>query len=132
MNTAIAAIIELNNDIVQRKQIPKELARTMLLLISPFAPHIAEELWSRGEFGSDSAVMEAWPEGDEDLARENTVTVPVQINGKMRAKFEVAVDAPQDEVERLALEQPNVQTHLGGKDPKKVIVVTNRMVNIVV
>ena len=94
-------------------------------------PHLAEELWERigGEF---SVHEQAWPEWDEALARPATIEMPVQVNGKVRARFEVEVDAPREDIERLALAQENVQTHLEGKSPRKVIVVPNRLVNLVV
>ena len=131
-NTAIAAMIELNNEIIQLEVVPEQFARTFLLLLSPFAPHICEEIWERGGLGQESVSGELWPEGDESLTLAEKVEIVVQVNGKVRARMEVEVDAGQEEVESLALEQPNVQVHVQDQKPKKIIVIPNRLVNIVV
>ena len=109
----------------------KEAIQTLVLLLAPITPHLSEELWSRigGEY---SVHQQNWPEWDEDLARPATIEMPVQINGKVRARMEVEVDAGQEEIESLALEQPNVQAHVQDQMPKKIIVIPNRLVNIVV
>lgn len=131
-NTAIAGLIELNNALVSLDEIPEELARTFVLLLSPFAPHICEEIWQMAEFGAGSIAHEAWPKGDEALATEESVQIAVQVNGKMRARFDAPVDASKEELQRLALEEDNVQVHVGDKTLRKVIVVPNKLVNIVV
>jgi len=131
-NTAIAAMIELNNELVALEALPQDLAKDFLKLLNPFAPHLAEELWLKAGFGNAGVSYEPWPVADAQRAKAETVEIPVQINGKVRAKFEADVDATKEAVEALALEQPNVQAHLGDKTPKKVIVVPNRLVNIVV
>ena len=123
MNTAIAALIELNNEMVELDRVPEELARNTLLMLAPFAPHFAEEVWHIAGFGGTTLADQPWPGADEDLARTQTVQMPVQVNGKVRARFEVEVDAPDEQVERLAVEQENVRKHLGGKTPRKIIVV---------
>ena len=103
---------------------------TLLKLISPFAPHLAEEMWAR--MGQDGLIVaESWPEGDPKLAEEDTVTMAVQICGKMRGTIEVKKDAPQAEVEAKALALDNVVRQLEGREVKKIIVVPNRIVNIV-
>ena len=83
-----------------------------------------------GEQGSVSAAL--WPEAREELAQVDTIEMPVQVNGKMRAKFIVAADTNPADLEKLALEQENVIRHLAGNEPRKVIVIPGRMVNIVV
>jgi leucyl-tRNA synthetase len=83
-----------------------------------------------GETGSVSVAP--WPQAHEELAKVDTVEMPVQVNGKMRAKFAISVDASTEEVEKQALEKENVVKHLDGKTPRKVIVIPGRMVNIVV
>ena len=136
-NTAVAALMSFSNELISARsaemaktEVWSEAIRSLVLLLAPMVPHLSEELWER--IGGDYSVhAQAWPEWDEELARPATIEMPVQVNGKVRARFQVEVDAPQEEVERLALEQPNVQTHLQGKDPRKVIVVPNRLVNVV-
>ena len=131
-NTAIAALIELNNEMVSLSLVPENIARGFILMLNPFAPHLAEQLWEQADMGKEGISYVPWPEADAVRAKAETVEMPVQVNGKMRARFEVEVDAPEESVRELALEQPNVQVHLEGKTPKKIIVVPNRMVNIIV
>ena len=136
-NTAIAALMTFVNrlgkaktEAIAESDAWKDAIRSLCLLIAPFTPHLSEELWER--IGENYSVHEqAWPECDEELARPATIQMPVQVNGKVRARFQVEVDAEGDDVRRLALEQPNVRSHLAGKVPRKVIVVPNRLVNIV-
>ena len=137
-NTAVAALMAFSNTLQKARSEGAagtaawgEAIRSLILLLAPMAPHLSEELWERAG-NSESVHVQDWPEWDEDLARPSTIEMPVQVNGKVRAKFDVEADASKDEVEALALEQPNVQAHLEGKTPKKVIVVPNRLVNIVV
>lgn len=130
-NTAIAALIELNNALSRQERIPELIYRPFILMLAPFAPHFCEEIWEM--MGEQGSVSEApWPEAQEELARVDTVEMPVQVNGKLRAKFTVAADADPETLEAQALEQENVVRHLEGKAPRKVIVVPGRMVNIVV
>ena len=111
-------------------EIPEELYLTLLKLVSPFAPHLAEEMWAR--MGKDSLIVtESWPVGDPKLAEENTVTIAVQICGKMRGTIEMPKDAPQAEAEAKALALENVVRQLSGRPVKKIIVVPNRIINIV-
>ena len=131
-NTAIASLIELNNALVQMDEIPEQLARPFLQLLAPFAPHICEEIWEMGNLGEGSISREAWPVADKSLAAADMIQIAVQVNGKLRASFEVDANAPKEEVESLALAQENVKAHLGGNDPRKVIVVPGKLVNIVV
>ena len=96
-------------------------------LMAPMTPHLAEELWHR--LGGDGLVTEAeWPKADPALLVDDTVTLPVQINGKRKAQILVAADASKEEVEKLALADHSVQRALGGATPKKVIVVPGRIV----
>jgi leucyl-tRNA synthetase len=98
--------------------------------MSPFAPHIAEELWERT--GHQGLLMRsAWPAYDPELAREELVTIVVQVNGKVRDRFEVPADTGDEELVRAALALPKVQAALGGKQPRKLIPVKNKLVNIV-
>jgi leucyl-tRNA synthetase len=137
-NTAVAALMTFTNGLQKAKsgglygtEAWEEARRSMILLLAPMTPFFAEELWERG--GGDYSVHnQAWPEWDPQIAKPSTIEMPVQVNGKVRAKFDVSPDAPKEEVERVALDQENVQKFLEGKTPKKVIVVPNRLVNIVV
>jgi leucyl-tRNA synthetase len=127
-NTAIAKLIELTNGLTRLPATPREVAEPLVLMLAPFAPHIAEELWRRlGHDGSLAYVP--FPVADPALLVSETVTYPVQINGKVRGRVEVATDADQDEVRRAALEA--VAESLAGREPRKVIVVPGRMVSVV-
>lgn len=129
-NVAIAALIELNNALVQRDTVPRWVAEAMVTMLAPFAPHIAEELWER--LGHDGSVTRAaWPTWDDDLLVEDTVEMPVQVNGKMRGKVTVPADADDAAIESAARADDNVATHLEGKTIRKVIVIKGRLINIV-
>jgi len=137
-NTAVAALMELRNAIMdardERNVGPAawdEAVDNLLLLLAPIAPHIAEELWARR--GNPYSIHERpWPEWDEEIAKEETITLVVQVNGRVRAKVDVPAGISDEEAERVALAEENVQRWLDGKTPKKVIVVPNRLVNIVI
>jgi len=127
-NTAISKLIELTNNLTQLTSTPREVAESLVLMAAPFAPHIAEELWQR--LGHDTTITYAdFPVADPAMLVADQVTYPVQINGKVRGRIEVAADAPEDDVRAAALAE--VAEHLGGKEPRKVIVVAGRMVSIV-
>lgn len=137
-NTAVAALMTFTNDLIKAADTPvvahegwRKATETLVLMLAPIAPHISEELWER-RGGRYSVHEQAWPGWDAELARPAVIEIPVQINGKVRARFEVEVDGPQETVERLALEQANVQAHLKGQAPRKIIFIPNRLVNIVV
>ncbi|NNE44497.1 MAG: class I tRNA ligase family protein, partial [Gemmatimonadetes bacterium] len=129
-NTAIAAMMEYVNALTKGESATAEDKRVLILLTAPFAPHLAEEIWSRLG-NAESLTYAEWPSFDPELARAEMITIVVQINGKVRAKFEVEPDTPKEEVEATALADPAVIKHLGGKTPRKVIVVPGRLVNIV-
>lgn len=130
-NTAIAGLIELNNELVKQAQkLPREVAEAMVLMLSPIAPHMAEELWQRlGHSGSIARV--AWPQYDEALLVENEIEIPVQINGKVRDKVIVPADADDAAMGQIAQESPRIAELLAGLTVRKVIVIKGRMVNIV-
>jgi leucyl-tRNA synthetase len=131
MNTAIAQMMIFVNDATSAVSRPREIVSTFLRLLSPYAPHICEELWQR--LGDDELIAHApWPEWDEDLAADEKITIVVQVNGKKRDELQVPPDTERAALEELALESENAQRFLDGKKPKKVIVVPGRLVNIVV
>ncbi|MCR4409665.1 MAG: leucine--tRNA ligase [Candidatus Saccharicenans sp.] len=141
LNTAISALMELVNTLKkERDQLysshkGRELLRQALeslnLMLAPFAPHVAEELWERT--GHRTLVAESpWPAYDPELAREEMVTIVVQVNGKLRDKFEVPADTEEDVLKERALALPRIQEILSGKQPKKVVCVRNKLVSLVV
>ena len=131
-NTAIAKLIELNNHVTKAETpMAREVAEPMVQLLSIVAPHIGEELWAK--LGHDTSVVwTPFPTIDEALLTEDTVELPVQVNGKVRGHITVAADADQATMTAAALAVDNVAAHLDGAEPRKVIVVPGRMVNIVV
>ena len=130
-NTAIAKLIELTNRVTQiaTAGTPREVADPLVRMVAPFAPHLAEELWQR--LGNETSVAYAdFPAADPAFLVADSVTYPVQVNGKVRGKIEIAADADEDAVRAAALSE--VADHLAGRTPKKVIVVAGRMVSVVV
>jgi leucyl-tRNA synthetase len=103
----------------------------MLLMLAPIAPHITEELWQKLKPGSRSIHQQPWPEYDESLVAEEMVTLVVQVNGKVRDRLEMPAGTNKAETERLALAAPKVQNYMEGKQIRKVVVVPERLVNIV-
>lgn len=129
-NTAVSSLMTYVNYLSGMDEIPQEMYETLMKLLSPFAPHLSEEMWAR--MGKDTLVLnEPWPQGDAKLAEDNVVTLAVQICGKMRGTIEMPKDAPQAEVEKKALALDNVARQLDGRAVRKIIVVPNRIVNIV-
>ncbi|MEU8258937.1 leucine--tRNA ligase [Micromonospora inaquosa] len=127
-NTAIAKLIELSNGLTRLSATPREVAEPLVLMVAPFAPHLAEELWRK--LGHDTSLTYAdFPTADPALLVADTVTYPVQVNGKVRGRIEVPADAAEDTVRAAALDA--VAATLGGKEPRKVIVVKGRMVSVV-
>ena len=129
-NVAIAALIELNNELVALKAVPREVAEPMLLCLGPIAPHMAEELWHRLGHGQTIA-YEGWPGYAPALLVEDEIEYPVQINGKLKSKITVSADADDKAIEQMALADEKVVAGIEGMTVRKVIVVKGRMVNIV-
>jgi leucyl-tRNA synthetase len=140
-NTCIAAIMELVNEIQAadaqlasgevRAPVVDELLRTLVLLLAPFAPYLAAELWE--ELGGEGSVLRApWPKSDPVLAKENELEIPVQINGKLVHVVRVAADADVKTIEVAALADEKVKTRIAGKTVFKLIVVPGKLVNLVV
>ena len=156
LNTAVSALMELVNDLyafsdqtasgapgqttasavttaerVETLAVVREAIEALVLMVSPFAPHMAEELWEHlGHQGGLSAA--AWPAYDADAARAAEIVVPVQVNGKLRARVTVPADASEDDVREAALADPAVQAHIAGKTVRKVIVAQGKLVSVVV
>ncbi len=129
-NTAVSSLMTYVNYLSAKSEINPQLYETLVLLMAPFTPHLAEEMWAR--LGHQTLVVaENWPAGDKALAQDDVVTIAVQICGKMRGTIEMPKDAPQPDVEKAALALDNVKRQLEGKEIRKVIVVPNRIVNIV-
>ncbi|MET8263840.1 leucine--tRNA ligase [Micromonospora arida] len=127
-NTAIAKLIELTNGLTRLSATPREVAEPLVLMVAPFAPHVAEELWRK--LGHDTSLTYAdFPTADPALLVADTVTYPVQVNGKVRGRIEVPADASEESVRAAALDA--VAATLNGKEPRKVIVVKGRMVSVV-
>lgn len=127
-NTAVAKLIELTNGVTRLQRTPRPVAEALTLMVAPFAPHIAEELWRKLGHG-DTLTYADFPVADPALLVEDSVTYPVQINGKVRGRVEVAASAAEDVVREAALAA--VADALAGKEPKKVIVIPGRMVSVV-
>ncbi len=108
----------------------KEAIEALVLMISPFAPHMAEELWERLGHGGGLAAA-GWPQFDEAVARAEQVVIPVQVNGKVRSRLTVAAGTPEEELRALALKDPQVIKYIEGKTVKKVVVVNGRLVSVV-
>ena len=130
-NTAIARMMEFVNAAMKVESIDKAVMEQFVLLLSPFAPHMGEEIWQRLGH-SDTLAYAAWPEWDESLLVENTITLPVQVNGKPRDTIEVGVDADKDTILAAAKVAPKVAGALEGKNIIKEIYVPGRIVNLVV
>ena len=129
-NTAIARMMEALNAFKREKTVNKGVVDIFIRLLSPFAPHVAEELWARLGH-TESIAYAAWPVFDPALVIEHTATIAVQVNGKLRATIQLPKGTPQPEVEAAALAEDGVIRALDGKPPRKVIVVPDRIVNIV-
>jgi len=141
LNTAISAIMELTNTLKKEKDVLRssadgrallrEALETLILALAPFTPHISEEMWR--ETGHETLVLRAaWPKYDSELAREEMAVIVVEINGKVREKFETSHDSSEDEIKAAALDLPRIRQLLAGQPVRKVVVIKGKIVNIVV
>jgi leucyl-tRNA synthetase len=130
-NTAIAAMMEFANHLTRLPVRPRSVLQPFVLLLSPFAPHLAEELW-RTLGHTDTLAYEPWPQFDEALTKADEIEVPVQINGKLRSKLTVPADVNEADLKTMALADEKVKGLIAGKPVRKVIVVPGKLVNIVV
>jgi len=132
MNTIVSSFMEFINEVAPMKEAPdKETIEAFLVAIAPFAPHFAEELWQRTGH-QPSIFFQGWPKWDEAYTTADTLTIAVQINGKLRATILAKADAPEDEVMAAALQNPDVVRNLDGKQIRKQVYVKNRILNLVV
>ena len=130
-NTAISQMMIFSNLAIKKGRVNRETASSFTRVLSPFAPHLAEELWSI--LGNKSSVaLAGWPEYDASILVEDSIEYPVMINGKLRLKLKVAADTKPAELEKMALADETTQKWTGGNSPKKVIVVPGKIINIVI
>ena len=130
-NTAIAALMELHNTLKASEAVSPFAREAFCVLLAPFAPHFAEEIWAT-VLGKEPSIFDAgWPTYDPALTVEDTIEYAVQVNGKVRDRFTIARDAGEAAVRTAALATPKIQEMLGGKEPRKVIVVKGRLVNVI-
>ena len=134
-NTAISAMMVFTNEFTTAEKRPLSALQTLLIILNPFAPHISEELWSKlGEkftSFSGTASSQAWPAWDERFLIEDEIEIPVQVNGKLRDRLTIKKDLPPNDIETLALLLPKVAESVLGKTVRKIIVVPEKLVNIV-
>jgi len=130
-NTAVSSFMICVNELTELKSRKKSILSDLLVLITPYAPHIAEELWH--QIGNAGSVLDAaFPVFDEKYVRESAKAYPVAINGKTRAEITISLEANQQEVEQIVLADTSIAKWLEGKPPKKVIYVKNKMINVVI
>ncbi len=130
-NTAISAMMVYSSELNKLEKLPRSLWEPLILLVAPYAPHLAEELWEMAGHKSTLA-YETWPSYDPKLCEDSEVTVIVQINGKLKDDFTVAKGTAKDTLEALARNRPKVQAQLSGKTVVKVVAVPDKLVNFVV
>jgi len=137
-NTAIAAVMELLNavtragdDAPQDRAVKQEAYAAITLLLSPIVPHVAESLWTA--LGHKGSILKArWPAPDQEALKRDSLELVVQVNGKLRGRINVPADAPREQLEQAALNEPSVQPFVQGKTVRKIVVVQGRLVNVVV
>lgn len=131
-NTSVAAFMICVNELTRRGCHSRQVLENLVIVLAPFAPHVAEELW-HSALGHESSVCDAkWPVWNEDYLKESTVTMAVSFNGKARYNITVNPETPREELEKIALEHEGAAKWLEGKTVRKIIVVPGKIVNIVV
>ena len=130
-NTAISAMMVFTNEASNWDIRPLSVMNDFLLLLAPFAPHIAEELHAKANGRDSTLAYQPWPSHDEAHLVESTIEMAVQVNGKLRDRIQIPADMDKSDIERIAMESENVQRHTEGKNVKKVIVIPGKLVNIV-
>lgn len=130
-NTAISQMMIFVNELSKLNELPEAAWKDFVVMLSAYAPHLGEELLQKAG-GKESVSYERWPKWNEELCKDNTCTIVVQVNGKIRDKFEADVNESKENLEKTALATEGAKRYLEGKTPAKVIVVPNKLVNIVV
>jgi leucyl-tRNA synthetase len=143
-NTSVAALMELSNALGDFQVEPqtaspgevyavREALESLVTMLAPFTPHVAEEMWEAlGHAGGILSSGARWPQADSELARKEELEIPVQVNGKLRSRIRATPDTPEEELREAALSDDKIQSFTEGRDIVKVIVVPQRLVNIVV
>jgi len=136
-NTMVAALMELNNTMMKAKETPthgtpawEEAVDSLLLLMAPSMPHISEELWQRRHPGP-SIHLQTWPKWSDELAKEDVITLVLQVNGKVRDRIEVEAGIEESAAKELAMASPRIQKHIEGKTVRRVIFAGGKLVNVV-
>ncbi|WMJ73306.1 leucine--tRNA ligase [Cytophagaceae bacterium ABcell3] len=130
-NTSVSTFMICVNELTSLKCNKKSILQDLLVILAPYAPHITEELWNK--LGHTSSIANAsFPTYDESYVKENNVTYPISVNGKVRVKLQLPADMSKDQIEQEVLKAEQIQKWLEGKQPKKVIVVPNKIVNLVI
>jgi leucyl-tRNA synthetase len=129
-NTAISAMMIFVNHLIKQPTKPKSVVEKFVLILAPFAPHIAEELWEKLGH-TNTLACEPWPEYDKELVKEKEIEMAVQVNGRIKDRIVVAADADEKQIESEALVSARVKAAMGGKPAKKIIVVKPRIVSII-
>ncbi len=130
-NTAISQMMIFVNELFKQQNLHRDIWEPFIRVLAPYAPHLAEELWERAGCRSPVSLAE-WPSYDESLTHDDTLTIAVQVNGKVRAEFETARGTGKDRIEAQARAIPKIQGYLEGRTPVRTVVVPNKLVNFVV
>ena len=129
-NTSVSELMICVNELTSLKSNKRSILEPLVISLSPFAPHIAEELWEK--LGHQDTILNAsFPKYNEEYLKENSFEYPISINGRVRAKMEFALDMPKEDIEKVVLASEIVNKWTEGKPPKKIIVVQGRIVNVV-
>jgi leucyl-tRNA synthetase len=130
-NTAISQMMIFTNHLSKQSVRPKSVLEKFIQVLAPFAPHISEELWARLGH-TESLAYEPWPKYDRWLIKEKQIELAVQVNGKIKDRITVAADSDEETIKQKALACEKVAAAIAGKEPKKIIVIKSRLVNIVI
>jgi leucyl-tRNA synthetase len=130
-NTAISAMMIYSNELAKAPELPRKLWEPLVLMVSPYAPHLGEELWEKLGHG-ESVSRAPWPVYEESLTAEREAVIVVQVNGKVRDRFTVPAGTPKEDLEKTALSLPGVLKWIEGRQVLKVIALEDKLVNVVI